>query len=129
MDAFAIKNILAQYRTLRGEYELLRALSVRNDDEDVPPGLKRKIGVIEAWLRLLTDEEWFVVTKHLVDQMTWTVVLGEYEKRWGSDQVRDERTLKRAQARAIQKIEACIEQYDLALNIHALFSSTAAPQS
>jgi len=122
MDAFAIKNILAQYRTLRGEYELLRSLSVRKEDEDVPPGLREKIAVIEAWLRLLTDEEWFVVTKHLVDRMTWTMVLWEYEKRWGSEQVRDERTLKRAQARALQKIEACVEQCTLAPSIHALFS-------
>jgi hypothetical protein len=122
MDAFAIKNILAQYRVLQGEYAILRALAVRNDDEDVPPGLRRKLAVIEAWLRLLSDEEWFVVTKHLVDQLTWAMVLWEYEKRWGSDQARDERTLKRAQARALQKIELCIARHDLGPGILALFS-------
>lgn len=122
MDAPAIKNILAQYRTLQGEYALLRALAVRKDDEDVPPGLRKKIAVIEAWLRLLTDDEWFVITKHLVDQLTWAMVLGEYEKRWGSEQVRDERTLKRTQARALQKIEACITRHDLGPSIIALFS-------
>ena len=129
MDAFEIKNILSQYRSLRGEYELLRALSLRKEDEDVPPGLRKKIAVIEAWLRLLTDEEWFVVTKHLVDQMTWTMVLLEYEKRWGSEQVRDERTLKRTQARALQRIEACVEQHGLAQDIRALLALMPAPQS
>ena len=122
MDASAIKNILAQYRMLQGEHALLRSLSVRMEDGDVPPGLRKKIAVIEAWLRLLTDEEWFVVTKHLVDQLTWAMVLWEYEKRWGAEQVRDERTLKRAQARALQKIEACVEQHDLAPSIRDLFS-------
>ena len=79
MDVTAIRNILAQYRTLRGEYDLLRSLSVRPGDEDIPPGLRSKVAVIEAWLRLLTDEEWFVVTKHLVDQLTWSMVLWEYD--------------------------------------------------
>ncbi|MDR0311350.1 MAG: hypothetical protein LBJ21_07180 [Acidobacteriota bacterium] len=122
MDAFAIRDILAQYRALQGEHALLRSLAVRDGDEDVPPGLRKKIAVIEAWLRLLTDEEWFVVTKHLVDQLTWAMVLGEYERRWGPEQIRDERTLKRTQARALQKIAACVGQNNLGARIHALFS-------
>ena len=121
MDVTAIRNILAQYRTLRGEYDLLRSLSVRPGDEDIPPGLRKKIAVVEAWLRLLTDEEWFVVTKHLVDRLPWAMVLLEYEKRWGTELVRDERTLKRAQARALQKIGACVARHGLAPRIFALF--------
>jgi len=83
--------------------------------------LQQKVAVIEAWLLMLTEEERFVVIKHLADQLSWPLILVEYQHRWGAEQARHERTLKRFQAQALEKVAAGIENWGLASEIHALF--------
>ena len=70
---------------------------------------------------MLTEEERFVVIKHLADQLSWPLILVEYQHRWGAEQARHERTLKRFQAQALEKVAAGIENWGLASEIHALF--------
>ena len=83
--------------------------------------LKQKIDVIEAMLLLLTNEERFVITNHLMDQLPWPLMLVEYEKMWGSDQIRHMRTLKRFQSRALEKMSAGLEKWKVASQIGELF--------
>ena len=82
----------------------------------------QRISVVRAWLRLLTEEERFVVTKHLIDKLPWPLVAAEYEVRWGSEQARHERTLKRLQQRALVNIQAAIDTNGLGPLVEALFS-------
>ena len=118
-----IKTILSQYPALRGEYELRKALRLNPDRDGEERLLKKKIDVIEAMLLLLTGEERFVIMKHLGDKLAWPLLAVEYEKRWGTDQARHDRTLKRFQARALEKIAVGIEKWEMAPEIEELFQT------
>lgn len=121
MTTEMVKAILLEYRHLQGEASLIRACSLRGENA-LTPALEQKIGIIESWLRLLTDEEWFVITKHLIDRQSWPMVMVEYENRWGQGQIRNERTLKRFQARALSRIVDCVEHHKLTHRIKCLFA-------
>lgn len=127
MNGNCVKCILAQYRELRAMMTLQTTLSLRSSPDDIPPMLKKQIALIEAWLSLLNDEEWFTVTKHLVDDLPWPLVVTEYEKRWGQMDSKSERTLKRFQARAINKIVAFVEKNDHESLVHSLFMHCNTP--
>lgn len=114
-----VRFAFSQYRALQGELALMRAISLRG--EDILPSLQQKVEVIDAWLRMLTDDEWFVVTKHLIDGLSWPTILIECGKRWGEALVPDERTLKRYQKAALLKIRTCIENHGLTPTISILF--------
>lgn len=116
-----VKKILSQYRTLKGEYDMRITLFPGREPDEETLTLRRKLAVIEAWLQLLTEEERFVITKHFLDQLPWPLLLKEYEKQWGSSQIRHMRTLKRFQAIALKKMAAGIEKWTVASEIEKLF--------
>ena len=121
MNTELVKWALSQYRTLQGEHELRKALYPDRALDEGERLLKQKIDVIEAMLLLLTDEERFVVTKHLGDKISWSLLLREYENRWGAAQARHDRTLKRFQSQALAKIAAGIQKWKMASEIEKLF--------
>ena len=108
MDTLTIKNIISRFREIQANAtlcQILRAQRVNVDtNESTTEYANRQVLIIEAWLQMLGDEERFVITKHLVDKLPWPMVVIEYEKRWGIMQSRHERTLKRIQARALERI-------------------------
>ena len=116
-----VKEIISQYRTLQGEYDMRTALYSDQTLDGEALILNRKLAVIEAWLRLLNEEERFVVQKHLVDQLPWPLLMVEYERQWGPSQARHNRTLKRFQSRALEKIAMKIEKWKMVSEIEKLF--------
>ncbi len=82
----AIKKVVIQYYAARNEVDL-----------------------VNLWLCLLYDDERFLVSKHLIGGLTWPHVIFEYETRWGKENGRSERTMKRTQAMAIDKIASHLE--------------------
>lgn len=69
----------------------------------------------ESWLSLLNREERFLIQTHLIDGLDWAKTIVEHEKMWGVANGRSERTLKRIQAKAIEKIVACLNQLEAVL--------------
>lgn len=120
MDRKAIKAVIAQYGQLKSEYAQLAALGLSARDEGAT--LKRKIDIIEAWFYLMSREERFVVRKHVVDRLSWPYVLAEYGTHWGKGLCRDERSLKRYQARAFRRIAETVREHDLEREIVSLFA-------
>ena len=59
---------------------------------------------IQTWLTLLTEDEAYVIERHLIDGVDIPRVAAEYQKRWGEEYAKTERTLKSYQRRAIEKI-------------------------
>jgi hypothetical protein len=121
MTTELVKEILSQYRALQGEFDMRITLFPGSELDEEALILNRKLAVIEAWLRLLTEEEYFVVIKHFVDQLPWPLLAVEYEKQWGSSQARHMRTLKRFQAKALEKMAAGIEKWKMASEVEKLF--------
>ena len=121
MNTETVKQILSQYRTLQGEYNLRKALHPDCQLDESARLLKQKIDVIEAMLLLLTEEERFVIIKHLGDKLSWSLLVVECEKRWGFEQARHVRTLTRFQSQALEKIAAGIGKWKMASQIEELF--------
>ena len=121
MNTEWVKWVLSQYRTLQGEYELRKALYPGHASDEGERLLKQKIDVVDAMLLLLTNEERFVITNHLMDLLPWPLMMVEYERQWGSEQIRHMRTLKRFQSKALEKMATGLEKWKLASQIEELF--------
>lgn len=87
-----------------------------SEDAVTPPALtemlqrfEQKEALVNGWLEVLPTEERFVVQIHLIDGLDWARTIVEHEKKWGVENGRSERTLKRIQAKAIQHIFECLE--------------------
>ena len=59
--------------------------------------------MVEGWLSILSDDEVFVVRKHLMEELDWPRIEAERRDKWG-ELGKTERTLKRYQKKAIEKI-------------------------
>ena len=63
-----------------------------------------KIILITDVIKHLTAEEAFIIEIHLKDHHTWIETVELFSKRFGQKQERSERTLKRIQSRALNKM-------------------------
>lgn len=59
---------------------------------------------VKAWLNLLPKDERLIVQKHVIDGLDWTRTSAEFDRIWGYENGRSERTMKRKQAAAIRRI-------------------------
>lgn len=66
--------------------------------------LHDRINEVESWLLLLSEDELYVIRRHLFDGYTWTRIEAEYAERW-KDFSKTSRTLMRYQERALHKIQ------------------------
>ncbi len=66
--------------------------------------LDAQLVCIETWLTLLTEDESFVIQRHLVDGVDIPRVTVEFRERWGNEFAKTERTIKTYQRRALEKI-------------------------
>lgn len=60
---------------------------------------------INTWLTLLTEDESYVIQRHLIDGVDIPRVAMEYRKRWGDEFSKTERTIRTYQRRALEKIQ------------------------
>lgn len=91
------KDILEELRSYRKNHALQ---TIRIHDEVA----NRHCTQVQAWLCLLPREERLIVQKHVIDGLDWTRTAAEVDKIWGYENGRSERTLKRKQAAAINRI-------------------------
>ena len=112
MEEATIKEILSKKREYEAKCEFLSCFmddDENQDDKDRQDELKRlkmKIMRINLWLALLSEDEAYVVTRHLIDGIDVPRIAVEYERKWGSEFAKTERTIKMYQRRALKKIEA-----------------------
>lgn len=91
------KEILEELRNYRKNHALQ---TIRIHDEVA----KQHCTQVQAWLCLLPRDERLIVQKHVIDGLDWTRTASEVDKIWGYENGRSERTLKRKQASAINRI-------------------------
>lgn len=60
---------------------------------------------INSWLTLLSEDERYVIQRHLIDGIDIPRIAIEYRERWGDEYAKTERTIKSYQKKALQKIE------------------------
>lgn len=94
-----IENVLHKMQNDSPHMRYNRAVLERHSDE-----LLLKKETVESWLQLLTTEELFLVRTHLIQGLDWAKTIVEHE--------RTERTLKRIQSKAVDRIVACMNQIE-----------------
>ena len=67
--------------------------------------LDEQLACIQIWLTLLTEDEVYVITRHFIDGIDIPGVAAEYQKQWGNEYAKTDRTIKTYQRRALDKIE------------------------
>ena len=107
----AIKNILTNKRAYEAEHCFLLSccqgrenrLSLKQSERLAE--LEENLNCIDAWMKLLSDDEAFVVRRHLIDGIDISRIVVEYGEKWGAEFAKTDRTIKTYQQRALVKIE------------------------
>lgn len=75
--------------------------------------------IISNAIEILNDMEKFVIENHLVNHKTWRETAILFELQWGTENSRSDRTLKRIQHRALQKMVAFIKSSKINFDLDA----------
>lgn len=105
-----IKEVLRMKRDLEAESIFIHdRLNDRRYKEN--PKLTERVNVIDnqlanikSWLTLLSEDERYVIQRHLIDGIDIPRVATEYREHWGDEYAKTDRTIKSYQRRALQKI-------------------------
>ena len=106
----AIKQILLKKRDYEAEYRFLQQFLGDNrhkntaKQEDRLKHLEQLLQSISVWMELLTEDEAFVIKRHLFDGIDIPRIAIEYRERWGEEFGKTDRTIKAYQKKALQKI-------------------------
>lgn len=68
--------------------------------------LEKQLRRVSMWMGLLSEDEAFVVRRHLFDGIDIPRITIEYRERWGDEYGKTDRTIKAYQKKALQKIES-----------------------
>lgn len=110
-----IKQTLLKKRDYEAEYRFLQQYLSDNrhkntvKQEERLSFLEQQLQSISVWMELLTEDEAFVIKRHLFDGVDIPRITIEYRERWGDEFGKTDRTIKAYQRKALQKI-ASFEQ-------------------
>lgn len=110
------KSILANYRARQSEYNYLQSKKRKKglDKEQL-----RRMQALEEWLfcmncllMQLSEDERYVIQRHVIDGIDWSRISAEYASRWGEINKRSQRTLLRYQSDGLKKISKGLNHID-----------------
>lgn len=113
-----IKETLSKKRSYEAELRFLqeRLKDQRNKvtvkQQERMEFLEYQLLCISSWMTLLSEDEAFVIQRHLIDSIDIPRIAVEYRERWGEEFGKTERTIKTYQRRALQRIEEFEKQKD-----------------
>lgn len=110
MSEEQIKSFIKSYKTLKAKKEILDKIAETEsskDDIDIEDynKTKIKIQIIESALEILDKSEKEIVLLHLIENNKWNEIISRYEAQKGMEGSYSDRTFKRIQQSALQKIE------------------------
>lgn len=105
-----IKQTLLKKRDYEAEFRFLQQYLSDNRhknavrQEERLSFLEQQLHSISVWMELLTEDEAFVIKRHLFDGVDIPRITIEYRERWGDEFGKTDRTIKAYQRKALQKI-------------------------
>ena len=110
MSEEQIKSFIKSYKTLKAKKEILDKIAETEsskDDIDIEDynKTKIKIQIIESALEILDKSEKEIVLLHLIENNKWNEIISIYEAQKGMEGSYSDRTFKRIQQNALQKME------------------------
>lgn len=70
--------------------------------------LSRQLRLIDSLFALLTEDEEFVVRRHLLDGIDWLRMIKEYNDKWGEENEKTIRSFQIYQTKALRKMAKII---------------------
>ena len=116
MTVQSIIHLFKQKRSCEAEISIIRdCTDILNDPDQTKQSqkyaiLKRRIALIEHWLKYLTPDERTVVEQHLIQNKPWSHIAAQIERERNNEFSCDERTLQRLQAKAIASIDSFMQE-------------------
>lgn len=109
-----LKNLLRNFRNIQAQLKYLEELPNGQDIlQTTFRKKKRMIKLIECAFTILDKKEQFVIETHLMNQETWTETSRKLQDCFGMECLRSDRTLKRIQNRALEKIITFMEEVSI----------------
>ena len=107
-----MRDQIVQILKSKRQYEAEQKLLLTQNDTDISSGrqdrlsfLNHQLHHIDVWLVLLSEDESFVIKRHYFDGIDIPRIAVEYKQRWGEEFGKTERTIKKYQKKALEKIE------------------------
>lgn len=91
---YNFRGIQAQLKYLEHEYGVSTAFGEK----------EKTLRLLESALSILDDRERFIINSHLINHETWSETSKKLLCRFGAEYLRSDRTLKRMQNRALEKM-------------------------
>ncbi|MDO4267414.1 MAG: hypothetical protein Q4C73_02985 [Eubacteriales bacterium] len=114
MNISDLKKLISSYSSICSQIQLLRLFEAANSSSAKQSvhvsSLELKLYMIRACLSILSPEERFIIQNHLINQLTWEQTIHIYETIYGTANGKSERTLKRIQKNALNKISCFLNQ-------------------
>lgn len=107
MNANQLKYLLRNFYTMQTKIEFIEKYANKNNETIINNTYyenKRIVEMIKDVWKVLEDEEKFIIQTHLICHHTWIETTEMFSKKFGYEKERSERTLKRFQNKAIQKM-------------------------
>lgn len=107
----SIKETLMKKRDYAAEHRYLKQLCNEHDNlitekqKERWTFLSNQLHCIDTWMSLLSEDEAYVVQRHLIDGIDIPRIAIEYRERWGEEYGKTDRTIKSYQRRALEKID------------------------
>lgn len=111
-----LKESLYTFKSLQAQRELLQEYIYLDVVLDIESEYKSQFiqwDIITGSLTVLNDKERFVIENHLINQKTWSKTAQLFDKQWGIEDGRSERTLMRIQQRALKKMTEFINRFKI----------------
>ncbi len=107
-----LKILLLDFRNMQAQLKYLRELS--NDQLNLAFEERGRIlGLIESAFAILDRRERFIIENHLINHETWLETARKMSVCFDREQLRSDRTLKRIQNRALEKMIVFMEEVSM----------------
>ena len=105
MTEVRLKELLRDFQTIKMQTEILKSCLDIHSNEDILTIYNKellRIKVLMDSMALLREDEYFVINTHLIYHSTWIETTKLFSEKYGHCNGKSERTLKRAQKRALK---------------------------
>ncbi|NLC32410.1 MAG: hypothetical protein GX781_03840 [Clostridiales bacterium] len=114
-----VKRLLKLRPIIEAEKRLTYAKAHGIPDEQVSAEVhdlislhERRLKCIDSLFSVLTEDEAFIVRRHVMDELDWYRIMKEHVDMWGSENEKSIRTFQIYQARALKKMADFINYRD-----------------
>ena len=109
LTEYDIKEFFISHRETIFEKQIWESRAYQNaasglEDKQRVENLDLQIKMVDSMLDLLSENEAFVIKRHLLNGLDWAQVAIEYKEKWGEEMEKSIRALQIYQAKALQKI-------------------------